>query len=86
MLTALEQSRTFDFRQLGSGGYALVVSVCMYAAVNQMGGLWQESVEIVTLLPPMPESGYISVCMYVDDKGMARMSAQLPEIECSRIF
>ncbi|KAJ1468944.1 hypothetical protein T484DRAFT_1853625 [Baffinella frigidus] len=32
----------------------------------------QESVEIVTLLPPMPESGYISVCMYVDDKGMAR--------------
>lgn len=39
--------------------------------------VWQESVEIVTLLPPMPESGYISVCMYVDDKGMARRSPPL---------
>jgi hypothetical protein len=35
----------------------------------------QETVEIVTLLPPMLEHGFISVCMYVDDKGMAR---QLP--------
>ena len=34
-----------------------------------------EAVEIVTLLPPVSENGYVSVTMYVDDKGCAR---QLP--------
>jgi len=31
-----------------------------------------ESVEIVTLLPPQSRFGYITVSMYIDDKGVAR--------------
>lgn len=31
-----------------------------------------ESVEIVTLLPPQSQFGYITISMYVDDKGVAR--------------
>ena len=27
-----------------------------------------ESIEIVTLLPPLPENGFVTVSMYVDDK------------------
>ncbi|EKX53349.1 hypothetical protein GUITHDRAFT_101052 [Guillardia theta CCMP2712] len=34
--------------------------------------LQTESVEIITLLPPMQEHGYVSVSMYVDDKGLVR--------------
>ena len=31
-----------------------------------------ETVEIVTLLPPMAEHGYVTVTMYIDDRGIAR--------------
>ena len=31
-----------------------------------------ESVDIVTLLPPMAEYGYVTVSLYVDDRGVAR--------------
>ncbi len=31
-----------------------------------------ESVDIVTLLPPLAEFGYITVSLYVDDRGVAR--------------
>ena len=34
--------------------------------------LSHESVEIVTVLPPMSRFGYVSVSLYVDDKGVAR--------------
>jgi hypothetical protein len=34
--------------------------------------LTSESVEIVTLLPPLSQYGYVTISIYIDDKGMAR--------------
>ncbi len=45
----------------------------MLRTCTEAPGLSQtETVEIVTLLPPMAQNGFITVVMYVDDRGMAR--------------